>query len=209
MVSEEDQAFEIDNSQTVPEHLLSKLCSFDSLISKFNAIPKKSKLLKRITKELKKTKSDFSKDAVLFFTKENHEYSTLNDSIENEYDFDSGNFKQLESQSEENILEKLISRVNKELLKFEKKSQNSNSEKSKTEDKNESQIDQKAKMQSKMQWDMFYWWNLHGPNWLQDQNYLHSLVSYYKINPLNALMSDPNKEYTINEQNMGRFIWMN
>ena len=202
LTKEKDQLFDSESNLTSFDKCFSKLCSFEKLISLFNEIEKKSFTLKRITKEMKKFKSKATVEKIVFFSKENHEYSTMTESLENEYDIETGTFKEKEAMTEEESLKKILSRIDRDL----EKSMKSVSKTTDIKDEVASKVEPEIERQKQMKWEMFYWWNLHGPNWLADKNYWHSLVSYYKANPLKQLMSSPEKNYQTNEQNLGIFF---
>ena len=153
------------------EDFLSPVSSFSSLLSVLTEVPKKSFLLKRIIKQVRKSKDIFPQKNIFIYSKENHNFKISETNALNLTDSESSNFSSNPPQTEEKILFKLISKITKDLEKNKKKQP-------------EKELKKDSKNSQKMTWEMHLWWNLHGPKWLTDRNYLHSLFSFYKLNPL-------------------------
>lgn len=193
--------FRVETAQTSPR-LLSKLCSVETLVAKLGQVVRPSKILRRLTKDLRKNAAHLATTEVLFYSKENHDYDAKDIASFAGFDGQKKSKSSDNSTTEEKLLLKFCSKLNREIEKSLKRSQSEQKSRAK---KLKSANSADAKSTQNSEWDSRLWLNLHGPNWVNDQPYMLSLMNFYKSNPLDQLMSVQGKEYGDNGDADGKF----
>lgn len=171
---------------------LSKLCSIEELNAKLGEVAGPSRILRRIRKDLRKHSGHLTASEVLFFSKENHDFDVSNLSHFSGFEDKKRSKASDEPVTEDKLFLKFCSKLNRELEKSLRRSQSEHKSRAK---KLRSRNSAEGKPNPSREWDPGFWADSHGPHWLHDRAYIRGLISYYKSNPLDRLMSLREKRY--------------